>query len=146
MGMLRKIVIVGAAVALMPSPPDEAQTADQIAAGNTSVFSYVAAASETVADLRGFCERNAFACETAGKMAVTLEGKAKYSAKLLYEWANEATQPVALQQSDEVVLAKASPQNKVDEAPPALRLVSASDEMALENLIKRKSKEFPEEG
>jgi Family of unknown function (DUF5330) len=30
-------------------------------------------------------------CVTAGQLAVTLEAKTKYSAKLVYEWANDAT-------------------------------------------------------
>lgn len=52
----------------------------------------MAAAAETFSDLRGFCARRPGVCETAGKLAVTMEGKAKYSAKLIYEWANDASQ------------------------------------------------------
>lgn len=89
MGMLRTLVIVGGAIALMPSPPPD--PAAQPAAPSPGAFAYLAAAAETVADVHGFCARNPNVCVTAGSMAQTLEGKAKYSAKLVYEWANEAT-------------------------------------------------------
>jgi hypothetical protein len=87
MGMLRTIVILGAGLALLPSPPQgvgEPQT-------GPGSFAYLAAAAETFADVRGFCARNPNVCVTAGSFANTVEGKAKYSAKLIYEWANDAT-------------------------------------------------------
>jgi hypothetical protein len=86
MGMLRNLIIVGAAIAFMPSPPPGETDATPPSAG---AFAYVAAAAETFADLRSFCQRNPNVCATAGAMAQTVEGKAKYSAKLMYEWANE---------------------------------------------------------
>jgi hypothetical protein len=89
MGMLRTLFVVGAAIALMPSPPpNEAGSRPPSGPGS---FAYVAAAAETMADMRGFCQRNPNVCVTAGAVAQTMEGKAKYSAKLIYEWANEAT-------------------------------------------------------
>jgi Family of unknown function (DUF5330) len=89
MGMLRTLIVVGAAIALMPSPPPD-ERGDEVAS-NVGAFSYVAAAAETVADMRSFCQRNPNVCATAGAVAVTMEGKAKYSAKLIYEWANDVT-------------------------------------------------------
>jgi Family of unknown function (DUF5330) len=86
MGMLRNLIIVGAAFAFMPSPPPGENDAPPPSAG---AVAYMAAAAETVADLRSFCQRNPNVCATAGAMAHTVEGKAKYSAKLLYEWAND---------------------------------------------------------
>jgi hypothetical protein len=87
MGMLRTLVILGAGLALLPSPPE---TEGQPQAGPGS-FAYLAAATETFADVRGFCQRNPNVCSTADAFASTVEAKAKYSAKLIYEWANEAT-------------------------------------------------------
>jgi Family of unknown function (DUF5330) len=87
MGMLRTLVILGAGLALMPSPP-RGEGEQPTGAGS---FAYLAAAAETFADVRGFCLRNPNVCSTAGSFANTVEGKAKYSAKLIYEWANEAT-------------------------------------------------------
>lgn len=72
----------------MPSPPPEPAGSQTPATPGT--FAYVAAAAETFADVRGFCQRNPNVCGTAGAMATAMEGKAKYSAKLIYEWANEA--------------------------------------------------------
>ncbi len=86
MGMLRNLIVVGAALAFMPSPPPGEVDATPRAAG---AFAYVAAAAETVADLRSFCQRNPNVCATASAMAQSVEGKAKYSAKLMYEWAND---------------------------------------------------------
>lgn len=86
MGMLRNLIIVGAAIAFMPSPPPGEDDATPHSAG---AFAYMAAAAQTVADLRSFCQRNPNVCATAGAMAQSLEGKAKYSAKLMYEWAND---------------------------------------------------------
>ncbi len=88
MGMLRTTLVLGAIVAFMPSPPED--PAAPPAAG-PGTFGYVAAAAETVTDVKGFCARQPFVCQTAGQLAHVVERKAKYSAKLLYEWANEAT-------------------------------------------------------
>jgi Family of unknown function (DUF5330) len=86
MGMIRNLVIVGAAIGFMPSPPQ----GDNVAAPQTiGAFAYMAAAAEAVADVRSFCLRNENVCVTASAVAQTMEGKAKYSAKLVYEWANE---------------------------------------------------------
>lgn len=89
MGMLRTLVVVSAALALMPSPPPDPN--GEAAPVGPGSFAYVAAAAETVADMRAFCRRNPNVCATAGAMAQTVESKAKYSAKLIYEWANDAS-------------------------------------------------------
>jgi hypothetical protein len=86
MGMLRTLVIVGAALVLMPSPPRD--QAAPVQTDSLSALTYMAAAAETMADVRSFCQRNPNLCATAGTLAETVEGKAKYSAKLIYEWAN----------------------------------------------------------
>ena len=56
----------------------------------SSTFATVAAAAETMADVKGFCERRPQACTTGQYLAVTFEGKARYAVKLAYEWANAA--------------------------------------------------------
>jgi Family of unknown function (DUF5330) len=91
MGMLRTLIIVGAGLALMPSPPP-GEGGQEPAQGPGS-FAYLAAAAETFADLRSFCQRNPGVCSTAGAFAQTVEGKAKYSAKIIYEWANNSSAP-----------------------------------------------------
>lgn len=87
MGILRKAIILGAVVLALPNPPASEQP-DGIVPETTSTFAYVAAASEAFADVRSFCERRPGVCEVAGKLAGNMEVKAKYGARLVYEWAN----------------------------------------------------------
>ena len=49
-----------------------------------------ATATQAVSDVASFCARQPGVCETAGYIASRMEAKAKYSVKLLYEWANES--------------------------------------------------------
>jgi Family of unknown function (DUF5330) len=101
MGILRTLIIAGGALALLPSPPPG--PSGEAAPAGPGNFAYLAAAAETVADVKGFCQRNPTACSTASAAATVVEGKAKYSAKLVYEWANdrpekpEPTQTAAIQ-------------------------------------------------
>ena len=99
MGMLRTLIVVGAAVALMPSPPPD-QAGTQAASPGT--LAYMAAAAETMADMRGFCQRNPNVCVTAGTVTRTVEGKAKYSAKLIYEWANNSKENPIVAEADSI--------------------------------------------
>jgi hypothetical protein len=94
MGMLRTIFVVGGAFAFMPSPPPS--ETGQSPPSDVNQFTYVAAAVETVADMRSFCSRNPNVCATAGSVARTVEGKVKYSAKLVYEWANDGNETKVL--------------------------------------------------
>jgi hypothetical protein len=123
MGMLRTLVVVGAAIALMPSPPPD-QGGSQPSAGQAT-FAYVAAAAETVADLRSFCQRNPNVCVTAGAMAQTMEGKAKYSAKLIYEWANDMKAQPAIAEADSIQTS--SPPAKPDSLKESQNTLTLAD-------------------
>jgi Family of unknown function (DUF5330) len=90
MGMIRKIIVVGGALMAMPSPPQTSQTGT---AAPSSSWSYISAAVDTVSDFKSFCERKPDVCVTAQYLAGSIEGKAKYSAKLVYEWASESASP-----------------------------------------------------
>jgi Family of unknown function (DUF5330) len=94
MGLFRKIILVAGGLAVMPSPPDA--PAD---AGQPSHASYLAAAVGAASDAMEFCHRRASVCETAGYAAAAFETKAKYSVKLLYEWANRE-EPSGFKQVD----------------------------------------------
>ncbi len=94
MGILRKTVLVGALALALPTPPEN-NKADGVVAQNPSSLAYVSAAAQTLADVQTFCARQPGVCSAAGHIALKMEAKAKYSAKLLYEWANEASQPTA---------------------------------------------------
>jgi hypothetical protein len=114
MGMLRTLLVLGAGFALMPSPPPDPNGAP--AQPSPGSFAYLAAAAETVADMRSFCQRNPNVCVTAGAVAQTVEGKAKYTAKLIYEWADNAKS--AEKQDDmaavDPIQTSAPPQKNVD--------------------------------
>jgi len=86
-----KIAFVLLAVAfLMPTPP-ESLTGPKLATFETepSKSDLVGAASDALGDLTGFCGRQPGVCETAGYLLHKFEAKAKYSVRLLYEWANQ---------------------------------------------------------
>jgi hypothetical protein len=87
MGLIRKIIVVSGALMAMPSPP---QSAQDLSGGSLASWSYISAAAETVSDFKNFCERKPQVCVTAKYLAGNLETKAKYSAKMVYEWANES--------------------------------------------------------
>ena len=91
MGILRTTLVLGAIIAFMPTPPDLASNTEIAKGESPGPFSYVIAAADTFSDVKGFCMRKPAVCETAASMAVNLEARAKYSAKLIYEWANEST-------------------------------------------------------
>jgi Family of unknown function (DUF5330) len=140
MGMLRTLIIVGGALVLLPSPPP-GEHGGQANQGPGS-FAYLAAAAETVADMRGFCQRNPGVCSTAGALAQTVEGKAKYSAKLVYEWANDSTQtphPAGLAPD----LAAADPIQT--SAPPAAaaKLKQSQNTLTLADLVPQWKKPKP---
>jgi hypothetical protein len=134
MGLIRKAIIVGAALMAMPAPPDK--PGEKFAFATPSeTWAYISAATDTVADLKGFCERKPQVCGTAQYLAVTLEGKAKYSAKLLYEWANESAAGVGRKPLTIEELAATDP---IQTGTPQLRLttdLSANSTLRLDDLV-----------
>ncbi len=113
MGLIRKVIILGGIIAAMPSPPpDAADPSAQVAQSSLGAsVAYVSAVSDAVGDAKGFCARQPQVCSTAFYFATTLQGKAKYSAKLIYQWANEngaAPQPAQV------------PTQQVAQTPPKL--------------------------
>ena len=93
MRIVRTIFLLAAATYFMPSPPEErfGVASDD----NRPVTELVSAAVSTVADMSDFCSRQASVCDTAHYLAVKLEGKAKYSIELLYQWAQDLRGPTA---------------------------------------------------
>ena len=88
MGLIRKAIFIGGALLLMPSPPeDQMQSSEQENLARNA--SYIVAASAALADMTSFCERQPTACVVAGELAARAELKAKYSIKLIYEWATK---------------------------------------------------------
>jgi hypothetical protein len=92
MRVIKSVFFLAAAALLAPSPPED-EIAGLIAQNNEepSAFEMMSAAGRTVADLGSFCLRQPGVCETAQYLAVRLEAKAKFSVRLIYDWANEAS-------------------------------------------------------
>lgn len=119
MRIVRTIILLSAIIILMPSPPEsQKQDAGLIASNDVSVPEMFIAATRTASDLGGFCGREPQVCETAVYVAHMLEAKAKYSVRLIYDWANEAssdTPPVKADAVDHLVTS--STKIAADEAP-----------------------------
>jgi hypothetical protein len=88
MGILRTTVLLAGGLLLLPSPPEDVSSPLVAAETQAVNASYLVAASSALSDLTSFCDRQPAACQTAGILAARLERNAKYSVKLLYEWAN----------------------------------------------------------
>jgi hypothetical protein len=99
MRVVRTIFILAVAAFFMPSPPEERFKASALAGEDPPATEFLTAAISTVADLRDFCTRQAAVCDTAHYLAVKLEGKAKYSIELLYQWAHESNGLTSPQQA-----------------------------------------------
>ncbi len=120
MGLIRKALVLGGILFALPTPPASQQVASSDAALQSSTFATFSAAAEAIADFKGFCERRPQACVTGQYLAVTLEGKARYTARLLYQWANpEAAPQIQTAQIKPVPAPKAS--------QPPLRLATMTD-------------------
>lgn len=91
MRVFRTIILLTGIAVLMPSPPESENSGAVLLASNAAeTAGLVTAASQAAADVASFCGRQPGVCRTAGYVAAKLEAKAKYSVRLLYEWASEA--------------------------------------------------------
>ena len=92
MRIFRTLTLLTGVGVFMPSPPEDHQqiTADQ-AETEISTPGLIGSATMAIADVAGFCARQPGVCQTAGYVASRLEAKAKYSVRLIYEWANESS-------------------------------------------------------
>ena len=87
MGLFRKALVLGGILYALPSPPATENVAGEPSL-QASTFATLSAAGETVADAKNFCDRRPQVCVTGLYLYSKVEAKAKYSAKLAYEWAN----------------------------------------------------------
>lgn len=99
MRIIRTIIVLTGIAVFIPSPPEDmTQYAPTLASAEVSDAGYFEVATNTFSDLASFCARQPGVCETAGFVAHKLELKAKYGARLIYEWASEANStPSAIQ-------------------------------------------------
>ncbi len=120
MGLIRKAIVLGGVLLALPSPPAVQQMAGGQANFQSSTFATITAAADTVADFKGFCQRRPQACVIGQYLAYTLENKAKYTARLLYEWAN----PMAANQEQ---IAETAAVPKHTKVTPPLRLATLTE-------------------
>ena len=94
MRLIRMVLILTGAAVLMPAPPEElsAKTAG-MESTQISAVEMLSSATSTFSDVAGFCSRQPGACQTAAYVAAHLQAKAKYSVRLVYEWATQDKQP-----------------------------------------------------
>lgn len=98
MRIIRTIIVLSGIAAFMPSAPEDVnQAAPSVTSAEISDAGYLEVAANTFSDLASFCARQPGVCETAGFVAHKLELKAKYGVRLIYDWANEASTPSAVQ-------------------------------------------------
>lgn len=136
MKVIRVLVYVGLVALLLPSPPPSAL--QPVAAVNDTLVppqDMFMAAVNAVDDLSSFCSRQPDVCETAHAVVAKLEAKAKYSFRLMYEWAQS---PSALQQ--DMLEPPLGPRAKADPMPTgSIMMVAASSgsqsTLTLEDLI-----------
>jgi hypothetical protein len=97
MRLIRILLVLSGAGFMLPSPPETVPGQPvPVAAEQVSTLDMLSSASSAVSDMAGFCGRQPEVCTTATYLAGKLEAKAKYSVKLLYEWANESTSGPAI--------------------------------------------------
>ena len=128
MGLIRKALVLGGIFMALPNPPVTQQVAGEPASAQSSTFATLSAAAETFADFKGFCERRPQACVTAQYLTATLEGKAKYTARLLYEWANP---PAATS----VQTAQSNPLPKAGQPPLRFATLTDAKPTTIEDLL-----------
>jgi hypothetical protein len=98
MRIIRTIIVLSGIAAFMPSAHEDVnQAGPSVASAEASDTGYFEVATNTFSDLASFCARQPGVCETAGFVAHKLELKAKYGVRLIYDWANEANTPAAVQ-------------------------------------------------
>jgi hypothetical protein len=89
MGITKYMLLGLAAFALAPMPPEGAQTGnDARPAATLQTHEMISVAIGTFTDVASFCQRQPQACDAIGNIAAIAEAKAKYSVRLMYEWAN----------------------------------------------------------
>ena len=139
MRLIRTILLIAGIGVLLPSPPETVVAQGQ-AVPEVSTFAMVASASSAFADVASFCQRQPDVCQTATYVAGRLEAKAKYSARLIYEWASDATtDPAALPGTQEAIkvdmMETGSMKVAANDPPPPKEEEKGQSTLQIEDLI-----------
>ncbi len=87
--LLRMVFWLGLVLVLLPFGSAQRSSTG----GEVSASEAISAASATVGDLRGFCERQPDACTVGSQVATTIGYRAQAGAKILYDVLSEAMAP-----------------------------------------------------
>jgi Family of unknown function (DUF5330) len=139
MRLIRTLLLIAGIGVLLPSPPETVVAQGQ-AGPEVSTFAMITSASSAFADVASFCQRQPDVCQTATYVAGRLEAKAKYSARLIYEWASDATtDPAALPGTQEAIkvdmMETGSVKVAANDPPPAKEEDSGQSTLQIEDLI-----------
>lgn len=133
MRIIRTIMLLTGATVFLPSPPD----GGSVTAGNTmaqaSQDGVLVSAVAAVSDVASFCSRQPGVCQTAGYVAGRLEAKAKYSVRLIYQWANESGEGTGLAPTG--LTAKADPLTTGSAQRLTVAAADSQSTLKLEDLI-----------
>src|SRR5262249_29146811 len=104
MKIFRAAICLGVLAYLLPSPPPEDSGQSAASPGKASAAPVVSANARAlfaagvgaVDVFSVFCTRQPMVCDTAHTLLLKLEAKAKYSLRLLYQWAETPEQHPAV--------------------------------------------------
>lgn len=93
MKIIKYSLVLALGAFLLPAPPqDQILTTSTGGKINLETGEVLSAAASTFGDVSNFCYRQPAVCNTAGNVMGSLEARAKYNFKLLYEWASGTPQ------------------------------------------------------
>jgi hypothetical protein len=133
MRIIRTILLLTGAAVFMPSPPEGAPAGSGQGVAAVDSGGLLVSAAAAVSDVVSFCARQPEVCKTAGYVAGRLEAKAKYSVRLIYEWANESGEGSQLAPAD--LQAAADPLETGSSQRLALAAAGGQSTLRLDDLI-----------
>lgn len=131
MRIFRTLMLLTGVGVFMPSPPEDSTAGNSTAQASTPTL--LSSATEAIADAVGFCGRQPTVCQTAGYVAGRLEAKAKYSVKLIYEWANDSSTGRPASPLGDAAAGDPLKTGAIDPAP--VRLAGGQSTLTIEDLI-----------
>ena len=94
MKLIKYSLIAAVGGFLLPAPPPESYAVMQNGARiNLETGQVLCAAASTFSDVSGFCKRQPTVCDIAQNMFSSLEVRAKYNFRRLYEWSSSSDGP-----------------------------------------------------
>lgn len=90
MFLIRTAFWLSVVILLLPADPDAGKTSSLTAPEPVGAVEAIGAARAALDDISGLCERRPAVCETGSAALQTFSQKAKFGARKLYEYLDEA--------------------------------------------------------